>query len=572
MWGFQPHFRSGLRMATEHALESIGIHSESDIYLVGFLRGGDRHPICVEPESGPFSPAHFAGVSERAATLYEEDPERQIWHSDARLHRARQAGLRNMARARAVREVFEQARPEMAFHVGSSVLVEQHEVHPVIGLPLSIERNMPALTTRVRDRIHISVSLLEAVLDEILRLARLALYLPDPGSDLIDVLSADSSEIIRRGATRLAESTAVLAGELMSSGVFEKLNAISTLRYERREGIGRLLMIAPDNPALGPAVQFEPIQLSERRSVRKMLELSAGENLALLTDGRVIYGLGQLGPTYEPAQESAFFIEIVGEGTWQIAHVETALLRVEFGEPLLPRPRIEELKFRDIINRVFESVGGADIDLIWDLTLSAADAEHGTMLVISSSAQEEANRLGRQALRVMSTPLTRTLIAEFSKIDGAVLLAPDGTCHAIGVIVDGVAGDVGDRSRGARYNSAVRYLVSSRNVPTAIVLVSEDGMVEILPDLKPRIARATLTTLLNELSSTMLHEPPDFENFFRLFERLEGLEFYLSEEQCAQANQLREQMEERRWRQSQMRISHRALSANTQMNDSYFID
>jgi hypothetical protein len=168
-------------------------------------------------------------------------------------------------------------------------------VHPVIGLPSAIIEEVPALQTRSRHRIHISVSLLEAVIEEILRLARRALYLPEPGSSPIGVLNAESPEIVRRAARNVTESTSVLAGELQGYGLFEKLNQISTLRYERREGIGRFLLASRDNPALAIAVAFQPVDLSERRAVRKMLELSAGEKLSLLTDGHSIFGLGRVG-------------------------------------------------------------------------------------------------------------------------------------------------------------------------------------------------------------------------------------------------------------------------------------
>jgi hypothetical protein len=208
MWGFQRHFRSGLRPAGE----SAQTHRNSDRVrrlLIGFLgEDGDRHPICIEPENGPWLPKHFADVLERARKLFDEDPERQIRHSDARLHQARQAGLRDMARARAVREVLHSGRPEMTFFVGGSVAVEQHEVHPVIGLPSAIVEEVPALQTRSRHRIHISVSLLEAVIEEILRLARRALCLPEPGSSLIGVLNAESPEIVRRAARNVTESEA----------------------------------------------------------------------------------------------------------------------------------------------------------------------------------------------------------------------------------------------------------------------------------------------------------------------------------------------------------------------------
>ena len=50
-------------------------------------------------------------------------------------------------------------------------------------------------------------------------------------------------------------------------------------------------------------------------------------------------------------------------------------------------------------------------------------------------------------------------------------------------ILDGLATEKGDSSRGSRYNSAVRYVESSRYACLAIV-VSEDGLIDLLPPLK----------------------------------------------------------------------------------------
>src|SRR5438093_663242 len=54
----------------------------------------------------------------------------------------------------------------------------------------------------------------------------------------------------------------------------------------------------------------------------------------------------------------------------------------------------------------------------------------------------------------------------------------DGKCHGIGVILDGLAGDGENPARGARYNSAVRYL--RRNPDSLIVVVSEDRTVDTI--------------------------------------------------------------------------------------------
>ena len=135
---------------------------------------------------------------------------------------------------------------------------------------------------------------------------------------------------------------------------------------------------------------------------------------------------------------------------------------MEFGAPRLPDQQLRRERLDDIASRVFHEW---DSDALWALATAAADAEHGTMLVVSQGAATEAARLVSQALTVEPTRLDDSLVRQVTGIDGAVLVDPSGRCHAIGVILDGTATSGGDRSRGARYNSAVKYLASTGDIP-----------------------------------------------------------------------------------------------------------
>jgi DNA integrity scanning protein DisA with diadenylate cyclase activity len=77
--------------------------------------------------------------------------------------------------------------------------------------------------------------------------------------------------------------------------------------------------------------------------------------------------------------------------------------------------------------------------------------------------------------------LGEEMIRRVTSIDGAVLLDAEGRCHAVGAILDGRATADGRPARGARYNSALRY-VRDAGCPTLAVVVSEDGRVDVLPD------------------------------------------------------------------------------------------
>jgi DNA integrity scanning protein DisA with diadenylate cyclase activity len=79
--------------------------------------------------------------------------------------------------------------------------------------------------------------------------------------------------------------------------------------------------------------------------------------------------------------------------------------------------------------------------------------------------------------------MTPSVLRLVTNIDGAVLIDPRGTCFAIGAILDGLATERGDSSRGSRYNSALRYVETAR-YPTLAIVVSEDGYIDLLQSTK----------------------------------------------------------------------------------------
>jgi hypothetical protein len=134
----------------------------------------------------------------------------------------------------------------------------------------------------------------------------------------------------------------------------------------------------------------------------------------------------------------------------------------------------------------------------------------------------------------------------------------------------GTATAEGDRARGARYNSAVRYLASAKPA-TIIVLVSEDGMINVLPRLQPRITRAAIERAL-ETYQRLTTSDDDAEMRANALERLEQLRFYLNAEQCALINELERAYQERRLAEGGIMITGSAFKPDPAMNDSYFLD
>jgi hypothetical protein len=299
--------------------------------------------------------------------------------------------------------------------------------------------------------------------------------------------------------------------------------------------------------------------------------------LHLVTNGNVAIGLGALADGYAPARESAFFLRVIGRGSWELEHAGVPLLVVTDGHASVPRPRLARPTFDDAVERLFGDDG--DVERLWDLALAASGQAHGTMLVVLADARAEAIRLAPPAIRVEPGPLTNSTLLAVSAIDGAIIVDPGGRCHAVGAILDGrAAPGLGDASRGARFNSAHRYLAEAGGA-CLIIIVSEDGMINLIPDLPRRMKRSYVESVLADVESLAHDEPVDFEAFHKREEHLRSLAFYLTSEQCTRANNSRERVEQ--FRESSFkshdglggitRVGYALLEPDPRLDDTFFL-
>ena len=570
MWPYQHIFRRSVSWALSQSLNRIGVDAaEPEVFLIGTLvDGGTRHPLCIEPEDGPIVPADFGQLDERAVTLYRESPDSRMAFGDSRHHALMHRKFLDHAYGAAIKEVLD-AKLALDFAVSLPTRVEEHRVFAAVGLPQWVFDGAPQLTHEGEGNYRpITRSLVHGVVAETLRQCSLSLYLPDPSA-----VNAAPVEISKVAAKALIESAATLAGTITGGQLFEGLNRLATTPYERRVGVGSLLLTAQSVEHVDCSLRFrKPVHVNETRALRKLLETSNRNGESLLTDGEVAFGLGCRNANYPESSQSVFQLVIAGNGAWELLHGETRLTAVEFGEPRLPVQQLRPERLNDMFSRLFDA---PESQALWGLARAASKAEHGTMLVISDSAADEATRLGSQAFLVEPTQLSADSIRQVTAIDGGVLVDPSGMCYAIGVILDGIATTRGDRSRGSRYNSAIRYLASAkaRGAHTVILLVSEDGMINLLPEMPPRILRSELDALLDDLREAAALEPVNAERFFNAYRRVEAKAFYLSQDQIDEVNRLMEDHWTRRAAEGGgMRVHESPLRVNPEMNEKYFVE
>ena len=310
-----------------------------------------------------------------------------------------------------------------------------------------------------------------------------ALSEPEPGASIF-VRPRESEELLRAaGKTFLDTPVQALGLDPATTKLFATCNTISSLRYEGAEGVGKLLLARRGHPNIEEVFALTcPTELTDYRAVRKLLEM-ATPDVHLLADGENVYALGRQIGHYDAVREDLFVINFVTHYAWELQHANHVLMRSHYGLPGLQRTRLSRTTFRKALKRTFALTDAPKVERLWDVVLEASRQKHGTLLVITTEALAEADRLKLQCMLIEPVPLTPLITRLVTSIDGAVLLDPEGFCYSIGVILDGRASGRGDGTRGARYNSALRYIESSA-YPCLAVVVSEDGMVDVLTSVR----------------------------------------------------------------------------------------
>ncbi len=433
--------------------------------------------------------------------------------------------------------------------------------------------------TRPRQALHFSIgvynrSLIDAatfdfVSETVHALTRERKWTSTPNIDDLD-------RVLLNAASSLMVTPARAGGNQFGiRGLFDACTILSTLTYEGEAGKGKIVFARTGHTHVRVDVTLStPVELRSPGAVRKLLHMATGP-LSLLCDAYYVYGLGSILPSYDPVFEDAFTVRFAKQFEWDLLHADNRLMHVSFGRPDSPRPGLPEEGFRTDLGRVFHGISVDDIERLCGLARTVAEQKHGCMLVITAAAVSEAQRLANQATRVAPFHLTSETIPLVTAIDGAVLIDEAGNCHAIGVILDGLASDRCAPDRGARFNSAIRYVFGrkdGRGLPDAVAIVkSEDGMVTVLPGLRPQIRRSDVAEAMGKLRTLAEQPSVRVRDLAAAMQRLENLEFYLTRAECDEAIRLHEVARERLPKDDWYCVRSQPLTTDPDMNDTYYL-
>jgi hypothetical protein len=307
------------------------------------------------------------------------------------------------------------------------------------------------------------------------------------GSDM------DVAALLREAGELMVNSAEAMTGVLSASGgLFRRVDVVASILYERKAAKGRMIL-AHGGP-MDLTVRFtDPVPLSEGRWARKVLETSSVQ-MPAVSDGSNILGLKDASLESSGTQVEVAF---TGHHRWNLLVDNKVLMSCELGVPAFPRREVDRAQFEQVVRRILGDAD-PDIEALWGLVLLLESRECGATLVVTSKAASEASRLRASALSIEPSKLTEATFRSATSIDGAVLLDAQGTCHALGVILDGPSSPRESPARGSRFNSAVRYVDSDKEPEKVILVRSEDGGIDLLPVLRPAITKTELARLIGE--------------------------------------------------------------------------
>lgn len=220
------------------------------------------------------------------------------------------------------------------------------------------------------------------------------------------------------------------------------------------------------------------------RTIRKLLELTSEEDGLIIEKSKIIksiIGITNVADCYNP-----IIVEFTNHMDWKIKECDTTILHYKNGHYNIC-PNEFSYDVASNLKKYLPSCNGQQLNNMETIVKEASKQKHGTMLLFTREAEDEAKRLCNcnRGIWIRKKQLISDIgiIKKITSIDGALIIDLDCNCYAIGTILDGIACEhTGTSERGARYNSACTYLANkadSKNDFIAVV-VSEDGMIDIL--------------------------------------------------------------------------------------------
>ena len=438
MWNFQHVYHLTFESYSKELFKNLSDKLVPNVFVLGILKeeNDDSNPICIEPEKSGISADIFENVDDLAKERYDEYYRKYVpTIKPSYLDKNYHDGLKGEFLVQAVKNIVDKEFKNKVSFVSSAVRVNKYDVLSILQFNKSaydkiniIKRKAVKITEK--HVMPVYRSLIEATipifLSEIIKL----LYEPNQDNKGYYLFDKDLNDILRTAAHKFVGSAshAVTGGQSGKSpsfnfaySLFKVANDVSSLKYEGASSQGMLVIAKDGHPNIDLKIRLDrPIPFRETNSSRKLLQVSS-KDLFLYTNGHFILGFAKFKGKYDPAKEDLFKVVFLGQLKWRFEHDKDVLMNVNYGNPSLPRTKLNKSKFHSILRRVFQ-IDNLTIEKHWKIVDSAIEAKKGTLIIISKDAEKESERLENTAFRI--SPLVehpKETIKSITSIDGALL-------------------------------------------------------------------------------------------------------------------------------------------------------
>lgn len=268
----------------------------------------------------------------------------------------------------------------------------------------------------------------------------------------------------------------------------DHFNVLSTMKYENQVNKGSIISLAIHRDERLEEVEknydisirlLNPIMIipDNYKKIRKLLEVTYNGLSLLMNAQGEVFAIGKI---KKDTKRKFYKIRFMDFMEWKLYINEEEYLHFKNMFPSFPEIRTGMQQ--EDVDTLREMFGEKKLDKLIEIIEAAIKQKHGTIVVIAENAEKEVERLYASSLPICPIELSSEQIEAMTSIDGALMCDENGVCYAIGVILDGKVSNESDSSRGARYNSAIRYneMRKEQQQKTFIVIVSEDGYIECI--------------------------------------------------------------------------------------------
>ena len=263
--------------------------------------------------------------------------------------------------------------------------------------------------------------------------------------------------------------------------ILDTVLGISMTREERAWPLGELTFVEPkaivEMEFLARFPLLEQPSLNNFKHIRKLLQSVENSKNKLISDGKTILGIAA-------DVEETFRITADFRGEYGFLSIN--------GNPVCSfasgsfHSTTHQAKLVEVEEALLESnpdsaTGHELFKIITRIVHTAEREKYGCTLVIdlNDTPIEIAGQKSEQALDLRKERFLK-LSESLAKLDGALHIGADLKLHGFACLLDGLAIPGEDRSRGARFNSALRFTAANANI--IIVVVSADRPISVIQE------------------------------------------------------------------------------------------